>query len=39
MLNCQTHYDMQRQKVIEKELSCVFVRINPDEENLTFLKP
>ena len=23
----------QRQKTIEKELNCVFIRINPDEEN------
>ena len=26
-------YEMQRQRAIEKELGCVFVRINPDEEN------
>ena len=25
-------YQIQRQKAIEKELGCVFIRINPDEE-------
>ena len=27
------NYEMQRQKAIEKELGCVFIRINPDEES------
>ena len=26
-------YEIQRQRAIEKELGCVFIRINPDEEN------
>ena len=26
-------YEIQKQRAIEKELGCVFVRINPDEEN------
>ena len=25
-------YEIQRQRAIEKELGCVFIRINPDEE-------
>ena len=32
-------YEIKRQKAIEKELGCVLIRINPDEEILTFLKP
>ena len=31
-------YETQRQKVIEKELHCVLIRI-PMKTNLTFLKP
>ena len=27
------YYKIQRQKEIEKELGCVFIRIDPDEEN------
>ena len=26
--------EIQRQKAIEKELGCEFIRINPDEENV-----
>ena len=26
-------YEIQKQRAMEKELGCVFVRINPDEEN------
>ena len=31
-------YEIQRKKAIEKELSCVFIRINPDEENFNIFK-
>ena len=31
-------YEIQRQKALEKELGCVFIRINPDEENRNILK-
>ena len=31
-------YEIQRQKAIEKELGCVFIRINPDEENFNIFK-
>ena len=31
-------YEKQRQKEIEAELSCKFVRINPDEENFNIYK-
>ena len=31
-------YEIQRQKVIEKKLGCVFTRINPDEENFNIFK-
>ena len=31
-------YEIQRQRAIEKELSCVFIRINPDEENFNIFK-
>ena len=27
------NYEIQRQKAIEEELDCEFIRINPDEEN------
>ena len=30
--------ETQRQKAIEKELGCVFIRINPDEENFNIFK-
>ena len=26
-------YEIQRERVIEKQLGCVFIRVNPDEEN------
>ena len=31
-------YEIQRQKAIEKELGCVFVRINPDEKDFNIFK-
>ena len=31
-------YEIQRQKALERELSCVIIRINPNEKDLTFLK-
>ena len=31
-------HEIKRQKAIEKELSCEFVRINPDEENFNIFK-
>ena len=30
--------EIERQKALEKELNCVFIRINPDEKISTFLK-
>ena len=31
-------YEIQRQRAIEKELGCVFIRINPDEENFNIFR-
>ena len=31
-------YKIQRQKALERELSCVFVRINPDEKDFNIFK-
>ena len=31
-------YEIKRQRAIEKELGCVFIRINPDEENFNIFK-
>ena len=31
-------YEIQRQRAIEKELGCMFIRINPDEENLSIFR-
>ena len=31
-------YEIQRQKAIEKELGCVFIKINTDEENFNIFK-
>ena len=31
-------HEIQRQKAIEKELSCKFIRINPDEVNFNIFK-
>ena len=28
--------EIERQKALEKELNCVFIRINPDEKKKTF---
>ena len=33
------NYEIQRQKAIEEELDCAFIRINPHEENFNFFKP
>ena len=30
--------EIERQKPLEKELGCKFIRINPDKENLKFFK-
>ena len=30
--------EVEKQKALEKELGCVFIRINPDEENFNLLK-
>ena len=31
-------YEIKRQKAIEKQLGCVFIRINPDEESFNIFK-
>ena len=31
-------YEIQRQGAIEKELGCVFIRINPDAEDFNIFK-
>ena len=36
--NRNIDYEIQRQKAIEKELGCVFIRINPDEENFNIFR-
>ena len=36
--NRNIDYEIQRQKAIEKKLGCVFIRINPDEENFNIFK-
>ena len=36
--NKNINNEIERQKALEKELNCVFIRINPDEKDLTFLK-
>ena len=30
--------EIERQKALENELNCIFIRINPDEENFDNLK-
>ena len=30
--------EIERQKALQKELDCVFIRIDPDEENLNIFK-
>ena len=32
-------YEIQRQKALERELNCVFIRINPDEKDFSIFKP
>ena len=31
-------YEIQRQKTLERELNCVFIRINPDEKDFNIFK-
>ena len=31
-------YEMQRQKALEREFNCVFIRINPNENNFNIFK-
>ena len=31
-------YEIQRQKAIEKNLDCEFIRVNPDEQNFDVFK-
>ena len=31
-------HEIKRQKALEKEVNCKFIRINPDEENLNIFK-
>ena len=30
--------EIERQKVLEKELGCVFIRVNPNEENFNIFR-
>ena len=32
------HNEIERQKALEKELNCVFIRINPSEKDFNFFK-
>ena len=32
------NYEIQRQKALENELNCVFIRINPDEKDFNIFK-
>ena len=36
--HCDRNGDKERKEVIEKELDCKFIRINPDEENFDVFK-
>ena len=36
--NRNTNNEIERQKSLEKELNCIFVRINPDEKHFTIFK-
>ena len=36
--NRNIDYEIQTQKAIEKKLGCVFIRINPDEEDFNIFK-
>ena len=31
-------YEIQRQKALERQLNCVFIRINPDEKDFNIFK-
>ena len=31
-------YEIQKQKALERELNCVFIRINPDEKDFSIFK-
>ena len=37
-INRNIDYELQRQRAIEKELGCVFIRINPDEKDFNIFK-
>ena len=32
------NYEIERQKALERELDCVFIRINPDEKDFSIFK-
>ena len=32
------NYKIERQKTLEKELNCIFIRINPDEKDFNIFK-
>ena len=32
------NYKIERQKALEKELNCIFIRINPDEKDFNIFK-
>ena len=36
--NRNINYEIERQKALEKELNCVFIRINPDEKFFSIFK-
>ena len=36
--NRNTNNEIERQKSLEKELNCIFVRINPDEKHFNIFK-
>ena len=36
--NRNINNEIERQKALKKELNCIFITINPDEKDLTFLK-
>ena len=36
--NKNINNEIERQKALEKELNCIFIRINPDEKDFNILK-
>ena len=36
--NRNIHNEIERQKTLEKELKCIFIRINPDEKDFNIFK-